>query len=190
MPRASAYISEQVQSKQVVPAIARLLSSEKIVWAVVLFTTTIAIAWGALSENRALFDTDEEIYLRVIKIFQEPLSLELLRSYKGEPASPAPLFFIIYAWFGKLFGFSYSVFRGGVAGDNNACDAVFVCFPPQASFERSKSILSTAAVFVPLHLLHGIFRYGGAIDAFVRCRGNVLLFVWIRAQIRSGTTFG
>lgn len=112
MPSNRTYASDQAQSKQAVPAIARLLSSEKTVLAVVLFITAFAISVGALSEHRALFDSDEEIYLRVIKIFDRGLSIELLRSYQGEPASPAPLFFIIYAWWGKLFGFTYSVFRG------------------------------------------------------------------------------
>ncbi len=112
MPSDRTYASGQAQSKQAVPAIARLLSSEKTVLAVVLSITAFAISVGALSEHRSLFDSDEEIYLRVIKIFDRGLSLELLRSYQGEPASPAPLFFIIYAWWGKLFGFTYPVFRG------------------------------------------------------------------------------
>lgn len=111
MSSTTKYASEQAQSKQI-PVIAKLLSSEKTVLIVVLFVTALAISLGALSENRALFDSDEEIYLRVIKIFDRGLSLELLRSYQGEPASPAPIFFIIYAWWGKIFGFSYQVFRG------------------------------------------------------------------------------
>lgn len=112
MPSNSKYASDQAQSKQTVPAIAKLLSSDKTVLIVVLFVTALAISLGALAENRALFDSDEEIYLRVIKIFDRGWSLELLRSYQGEPASPAPIFFIIYAWWGKIFGFSYQVFRG------------------------------------------------------------------------------
>lgn len=53
MPSDYTSASEQAQSKQM-PAIARLLSSEKTVLAVVLFTTALAISLGALSANREL----------------------------------------------------------------------------------------------------------------------------------------
>ena len=93
-------------------AVARLLSSGTAFLVVILLTTAIAIALGALSENRRLFDNDEAIYMRVIELFGGGLSLELLQSYEGEPASPGPLFFMIYAACGNVFGFSYPVFRG------------------------------------------------------------------------------
>lgn len=112
MARFNNSASAHTRGDQAVPVIVRLLSSEKTVLVVVLLITAIAVALGALSENRALFDEDEAIYVRTIGLFKEDLSLELLRSYKGEPASPAPLFFIIYAWCGNIFGFSYPVFRG------------------------------------------------------------------------------
>jgi len=73
--------------------------------------TAIATALGALSEDRRLFDPDEAIYMRVIALFDTGPSLELLRTYEGEPASPAPLFFMVYAWWGKLFGFHGPAFR-------------------------------------------------------------------------------
>ncbi len=104
--------SDHPQRGPTVPAFARLLSSNKFLTALVFCATAIAITLGALSEGRELFDRDEEIYVRVIKLFDQGFSLELLRSYGGEPASPAPLFFMVYAGWGKLLGFSYPMFRG------------------------------------------------------------------------------
>lgn len=103
--------STRLQADAAQPAVVRLLSSGTTLLAVILLTTAIAIALGALSDDRKLFDGDEATYMRVISLFDKGLSLDLLRSYEGEPASPAPLFFIIYAWCGKLLGFSYPVFR-------------------------------------------------------------------------------
>ena len=92
--------------------VAKVLGSGIFFWAVILITTSIAIGFGALSEDRRNFDDDEIIYMRVIQLFGDKPSVELLRTYDDEPASPAPLFFLLYAGWGKLFGFNYSAFRG------------------------------------------------------------------------------
>jgi hypothetical protein len=94
------------------PFIARFLTSDVTLLIGVVLVSAAALLLGALSEGRSLFDGDEEIYLRVARIFENGLSLELLRTYEGEPASPAPLFFIVYSLVGKAFGYTYSVLRG------------------------------------------------------------------------------
>ncbi len=107
----SAHAPSALDERSPLPAVARFLSSNTTLVAVVLLATSIAIYAGALSANRGLFDHDEAIYLRVIKLFDGGVSLDLLRTYGGEPASPAPLFFLLYSWFGKGFGFGYTTFR-------------------------------------------------------------------------------
>lgn len=149
------------------PVIARLLSSQKTVLAVILFTTAFAVAVGALSESRELFDNDEIIYMRVIRFFNQGISLELLRSYNGEPASPAPLFFIVYAWVGKLFGFSYSVFRGlslGITLLTMVCLSVFL----------RQQTLQEQRVFFPLLLF--LFPYIFCMGFSVMAEPLTLLF--------------
>ena len=91
--------------------IAGVLSSSRFFWTVIFTTVLIAVGLGALSKGRRNFDGDEIIYMRVIKLFDSELSVELLRTYNSEPASPAPLFFLVYAGWGRLFGFSYPAFR-------------------------------------------------------------------------------
>lgn len=88
-----------------------ILTSGWLFWAVVLAATAGAIAMGALSEGRGFFDKDEVIYQRVTERFGEGISGELIRTYDGEPASPAPLFFVVYSAWGKVFGFEYSSLR-------------------------------------------------------------------------------
>ena len=92
-------------------SLAKLLSSPKIVLAIIAAVTVLAIALGGLAANRDVFDPDEEIYHRVIGLFGEGVSLDLVQSYRGEPASPAPLFFLVYAWWGDVFGHGYSQYR-------------------------------------------------------------------------------
>jgi len=94
-----------------VRVIARLLRSNYTLWLVTVAAVGGAVAWGALSEQRSFLDKDEAIYLRVIRMFDAHPSLEFLRDYGGEPASPAPVFFIVYAGVGRLFGTSVTVFR-------------------------------------------------------------------------------
>ncbi|MFQ5591834.1 MAG: ArnT family glycosyltransferase, partial [Phycisphaerae bacterium] len=110
----SAHVAEEEESyvRECPPLLAKVLTSNVTLWALVFLTIGIAISVGALSENRHLFDGDEEIYMRVIRQFADGVSVDLLRTYGGEPASPAPLFFMVYSWCGRLLGFSYPVFRG------------------------------------------------------------------------------
>ncbi len=78
---------------------------------ILLLSAGVSIAMGALSHDRDLFDRDEAIYLRVTRLFTESVSLDLIKDYEGEPASPAPAFFLIYAGWGKLFGTSLPALR-------------------------------------------------------------------------------
>lgn len=103
--------SNKTVEKNARSPIARILTSGVLFWALIALTTIAAIRFGALSENRNFFDRDEKIYMRVTKLFGNEISAELLRSYNGEPASPAPVFFIVYSAWGKLFGFTYPALR-------------------------------------------------------------------------------
>lgn len=96
-------------AKRVLP---RVLSSDGTFFALLVLTTAAAIAAGALSEDREPFgQEDEHVYVRVTRLFEKGISFELLRRYEGEPASSAPLFFIVYAAIGRILGSSYSVLR-------------------------------------------------------------------------------
>ncbi len=83
-------LSSQTGENRTPNPVAGLLSSGRFFWAVIFITVLIAIGFGALSESRRVFDNDEIIYMRVIKLFNSELSVELLRTYNAEPASPAP----------------------------------------------------------------------------------------------------
>lgn len=103
--------SEQEPTGDASPGLARFLRSGYTLWVFAAVAVGGAIAAGAIGDQRAHFDPDEVIYERVIHLFADNLSLDLLRDYGGQPASPAPVFFLLYAAVGKLFGMEASVFR-------------------------------------------------------------------------------
>lgn len=100
------------QGRTAAAVLSRLLSWDVTFFGLLVLTTVTAIAAGALSEDRKPFGKDDEhIYVRVTRLFEKGMSLELLRRYEGEPASPAPLFFVVYAAIGRILGSSYLVYR-------------------------------------------------------------------------------
>lgn len=93
------------------PALAAWLASDALFIAVLLSFTVAAIVLGGLTSSRDPFDADELLYTELIRTFERGVSLEFLQDYGGKPASPAPLFFFLYAGAGKLFGSSVVTYR-------------------------------------------------------------------------------
>ncbi len=93
-----------------IPLVGRVLRSPITFWAVLAVTTGLLVAAGAFTPQRQPLDADERLYLRVIEQFRSGVDLAFLRDYGGLPASPAPLFFYVYAGVGALFGGRWEVY--------------------------------------------------------------------------------